>query len=255
MGHWADLAGQKIAVVGGCGGIGRAVVTALLDSGAQVAVLDLPQSLTRHPPPASVRGYPVDAASSASVEAAFAALAQDWPALDGMVNLVGFTRDPAPLAETPDDLWSEMIDGNLQAAFFLARAALPLLRRSKAASLVNISSGLAVKSTPGYGPYAASKAGILALTRVLAQENAPQVRVNAVAPSAVDTAFLRGGTGRGGEDRADSHLDVGAYVRSIPLARLATPQDVVGPVLFLLSPAAGYVTGQTLHVNGGTFMA
>ncbi|MGR3199782.1 MAG: SDR family NAD(P)-dependent oxidoreductase [Paracoccus sp. (in: a-proteobacteria)] len=245
---------RRVLVAGGCGGIGRAVVTALLAQGDEVAILDLPLSLDRHPPPPGVLSRPVDASDPASVTAAVGALGGEWPALDGMVNLVGFAPPPVPVSDLAPEIWSETIAGNLGAGFLLARAALPLLRKGRQASMVNVASGLALKSTPGYGAYAAAKAGMLALTRVLAQENAPGVRVNAVAPSAVDTAFLSGGTGRGGEDGAPVMLDTEAYLRTIPMGRLATPEDVLGPILFLLSPAAGYVTGQTLHVNGGTLM-
>ena len=110
-------------------------------------------------------------------------------------------------------------------------------------------------AVPGHGPYSVAKAGIIQLTRLLAQENAPTVRVNAVAPGAVDTAFLRGGTGRGGDDGAiERHVDPVAYVKSVPLGRLGVAEDIVGPILFLLGSGARYVTGQTLHVNGGGLM-
>jgi 3-oxoacyl-[acyl-carrier protein] reductase len=93
------------------------------------------------------------------------------------------------------------------------------------------------------------------MTKLLAAENAPKVRVNAIAPSAVDTAFLRGGTGRGGDDPSgDAHVDLAAYAATIPMRRIGVVEDVVGPVLFLLGPASGYVTGQTLHINGGLLM-
>lgn len=247
--------GKRIAVAGGCGGIGRALVAALVEREAEVAVLDLPQSLARHPLPAGVAGYAMDASVSASVDAAFDTLAQDWPALDGLANLVGFAREKSLIEDAPDGLWHEVVDGNLHSAFYIARAAMPLLRKAGGAAIVNTSSGLALKATPGYGPYSVSKAGILALTRLLAQEGAPHVRANAVAPGAVDTAFLRGGTGRGGDD-ADTaaRLDVDAYLKTIPLGRLASVDDVTGPILFLLSAASGYITGQTLHVNGGLLM-
>ena len=115
---------------------------------------------------------------------------------------------------------------------------------------MNTASGLAVRSTAGFGPYSAAKAGVLGLTRSLAIESAPRVRVNAIAPTAVDTAFLRGGTGRS-DERAPSQVDLETYVKAIPLGRVATPEDIVGPILFLLGPAARYMTGQTLHINGG----
>lgn len=247
--------GRRIAIAGGCGGIGRALVGELLRRGAEVAVLDLAESLERHPPPAGVKAFAMDARVARSVATAFGALSADWAAVDGLVNLVGFAREKVPVAEAGDELWHEVLDGNMQSAFYIARAAMPLLRRGREASIVNTSSGLALKPTPGYGPYSVAKAGVLALTRLLAQENAPHVRANAIAPSAVDTAFLRGGTGRGGDDSADTaRLDVEAYLKTVPLGRMATPSDVVGPILFLLSPAAAYITGQTLHVNGGMLM-
>lgn len=246
--------GARIAVVGGAGGIGRALVAALREAACQVAVLDLPDSLIAHPP-RDARAIPLDATDEAQVHRAFSALANRWDGLEGLVLLAGFAGPRLPAEQTEAATWDEVTEGNLRSAFLCARAALPLLRAGQAPSLVLTSSGLAAKPAPGYAPYAAAKAGVLALTRVLAAENAPWLRVNAVAPSAVETAFLTGGTGRGGEaPGAQARLDREAYVKTIPLARIAVPEDVVGPVLFLLGPASQYVTGQTLHVNGGLLM-
>lgn len=231
----------RVLVAGGCGGIGRAVIEALLQAKLRVAVFDLPRSLECHPVAPSVYAKAFDAASPESVDAAFAALAAEWGQLDGFVNLVGYTPPLAPLEQTAPATWSEAVSGNLGAAFLLARAALPLLRASGAGALVNVSSGLALRAAPGYGPYSAFKAGMISLTKTLAVENAPAVRANAVAPAAVDTEFLRGGTGR--EPRA-GHIDLAAYVKQIPMGRVAQAEDVVGPVLFLLGPASGYMTGQ-----------
>jgi 3-oxoacyl-[acyl-carrier protein] reductase len=222
--------------------------------GAKVAVLDLPASLERHPPHEVALIVPLDVVDEASVISAFGQVEHAFEGLDGLVNLAGFTLPRTPVAETTQSAWSTVLAANLEGTFLTCRAALPLLHRGTDAAIVNTSSGLALKPTPGYGPYSAAKAGVLALTRLLAQENAPQVRVNAVAPSAVDTAFLRGGTGRGGDAEVAARLDLEAYVRTIPLGRIAVPQDVIGPILFLLGPAAAYVTGQTLHVNGGLLM-
>lgn len=242
-------------MVGGAGGIGRALVAALLEQGARVAVLDLPASLARHEPPSDVLSRTLDATDEAQVRKAFEAIGAEWGGLDGLVNLAGFAKEKTPVGATPRAVWDEVMDGNLTAAFLCSQAALPLLRAGNDAAIVNMSSGLAVKPAPGYGPYSAAKAGVLALTRLLAAENAPAIRVNAVAPAAVETAFLKGGTGRGGDDaNGPARLDLDAYLKTVPLARLAQPDDVVGPILFLLSPAAAYVTGQTLHVNGGLWM-
>ena len=145
------------------------------------------------------------------------------------------------------------IDGNLRTTFLACTAAMPLLEAGEDASLVNIASGLAQFIRPHYGPYAAAKAGMIALTKTLAHEHAPKVRCNVVAPGAVDTAFLRGGTGRSDEQQQTT-IDVAAYGAMIPLNRIAVPDDIVGPILFLLGPGSRYMTGQSLWVNGGAYM-
>jgi 3-oxoacyl-[acyl-carrier protein] reductase len=243
-------AGARLAVTGGCGGIGRALVAAALADGLEVAILDLAASIERHPPPREALAVAFDATNETSVAAALGTVARRWSALDGLVNLAGFARERIPLADTRAADWEEVVAGNLRSTWLVSRAAVPLLAKGNAPAIVNTASGLAVRSTTGFGPYSAAKAGVLGLTRSLAIELAPRVRVNAIAPTAVDTAFLRGGTGRS-DERGPSHVDLENYVKAIPLGRVATPEDVVGPILFLLGPAARYMTGQTLHINGG----
>jgi NAD(P)-dependent dehydrogenase (short-subunit alcohol dehydrogenase family) len=247
-------AGARLAVLGGCGGIGRAVVARAVAQGWRVSVLDLPASLDRHGVPAGVQAVGVNGTDEASVAAAFGAVAEATDgALDGFVNLAGWQIGLKPLAETPVAEWDEVFAGNMRTAFLSARAALPLLRRGRDAAMVQISSGLAANTRPGYGPYAAAKAAMISMTKTLALESAPAVRVNAVAPAAVDTAFLRGGTGRSDEGGRSS-IDTAAYAAMIPLRRLAVAEDIVGPVFFMLGPDSGYVTGQVLWVNGGGYM-
>jgi 3-oxoacyl-[acyl-carrier protein] reductase len=234
--------------VGAGGGIGQALVAALLASGCRVAALDLPGPLAAARWPDTVWRVPVDATEPASVDAAFGTVAGP---LDGFVHLAGFAPARRPAAEIAPEAWREVLAGNLDGAQHCLRATTPLLLRAPAASVVLLSSGLALKPAPGYAAYAAAKAGLLALMRVAAAELAPGVRVNAVAPSAVDTPFLAGGTGR---PPREASFDRTAYAASVPLGRLARPDDVVGPILFLLGPASAYMTGQTLHVNGGLLM-
>jgi 3-oxoacyl-[acyl-carrier protein] reductase len=238
----------RLLVLGGAGGIGRALVAASLGAGDEVHVLDLPASLAAHPPP--VPATPTDARDAASLAEAVAAGADALGGIDGFVNLVGFMSPPAPVAAVPVATWEEVLGGNLGAAFHAARAVAPLMT---AGAMVHVGSGLGHNVRPGFGPYAVAKAGMAALVRQLALELAPALRVNCVAPSAVDTAFLRGGTGRSGED-GHPPVDLAAYAAAIPLGRVAVPADVVGPIRFLLSDAARYVTGQVLHVNGGAYM-
>lgn len=240
---------RHLVLLGGCGGIGRSLTARALSDGWRVTVLDLPASLERHVPPGDVMTRPIDVSDPASVDKAFEGLGS----LDGFVNLAGFMTGVKPIEETGLAEFDEAMTGNFRGAFLAAKAALPLLRRGAAPSMVNIVSGLASNVRPGYGVYGAAKAGMVHLTKTLALEAAPAIRVNAVGPAAVDTAFLRGGTGRSNEDQ-ETKLDVEVYTRMTPLARLATPEDVVGPVMFLLGPDSGFMTGQVLWVNGGGYM-
>jgi len=241
-------AGGRIAVLGGAGGIGRAVVGGLGAAGCRVAVLDLAASLKAHPVAETVWARACDATDAAEVGAAFAALQAEWGGLEGLVHLVGFAGTRAAVADADPAEWEAVAAGNLRSAMLAARAAWPLLRAGTAPAMVLTASGLAQRAAPGYGAYAAAKAGVLALTRTLAAEGAPWLRVNAVAPSAVATEFLTGGTGRA---PMPGRFDAEAYARAVPLGRLARAEEVAAPILFLLSPGAGYITGQTLHVNGG----
>ena len=253
---WTRLtapAGARIAVAGGAGEIGRAVVKACLANGHEVAVLDLPQSLKRHSPPAGTLSIGFDAMDQASVGAAFKTLAEHWAAIDAVVFAVGFIITPPARLDQIDVMqWDEVVAGNLRSGFLVARAALPLLAKAKHPAIVNVSSGLAVSVLPGFGPYSAAKAGLIALTKSLAVELGPHVRANAVAPSAIKTAFMMGGTGRSEENPASAAwFAPGNYLQAFPLGRLAEVDDVVGSILFLLGPAARFITGQTLHINGG----
>jgi 3-oxoacyl-[acyl-carrier protein] reductase len=233
-----------LTILGGCGGIGRHLVTAATKSGWTPVVLDLAASIVAHPP--GVRAVAVDATDPYSLRAAAAGIGS----LKGFVNLCGFMGASKPVVDQEPAQWNELIDGNLTSAFHAAQAFAPHL---KGGSMVMTGSGLGHFARPGYGAYAVAKAGIAALTRQFALELAPDIRVNAVAPGAVDTAFLRGGTGRSDEAQP-SRFDPKAHADKIPLGRIAQPDDVTGPILFLLSGAAGYMTGQTLHINGGAYM-
>lgn len=243
--------GARIAVVGAGGGIGRALVGALAEAGCAVAALDLAAPLETLEDAAE--RHAIDVADAGAVAAAFAALGAGGQGLDGLVNLAGFTAPRSPAEETDEAVWDEVVAANLRGAWLVARAGLPLLRQCPGSSLVNTATGLAFRAAPGYAPYSAAKAGVVALTRTLALEAAPAVRVNAVAPGAVQTPFLTGGTGRETGD-GGLRFDIAAYAASVPLARIAEPADVVGPILFLLGEGARYMTGQVLHVNGGLYM-
>ncbi|MDT2024255.1 SDR family oxidoreductase [Methylocella sp. CPCC 101449] len=244
-------AGARIAVVGGCGGMGRALVRALLDTGVEVAVLDLPTSIEQHAPPAGVVVSAIDGSKEDSVVSAFADLEWQWGHLDGFVNLAGFMKGFHPIAELPVAIFDEVLAGNLRNQFLCARAALPLLHKGKQAAMVNVTSTLGLDVYGGYVHYSTAKAGIVALTKGLARENAPRVRVNALAPGLTDTAFLVGGTGR---EKVFDDMDPTLYAKRVPLKRVAVAADMVGPILFMLGAASRYMTGETMIVDGGTYV-
>lgn len=239
----------KLVVLGGAGGIGRALVARALGDGWDVVVMDLQASLDRHPPPHEVEAIGLDLKDEGSVRAGFS----DLGPIEGFVNLAGFMTGLKPLEETNAGEFDEVLTGNFRGAYLAATAALPWLRAAGGGAMVNVVSGLAAHVRPGYGLYGASKAAMIHLTKTLALEAAPDIRVNAVGPAAVDTAFLRGGTGRSGED-APSSLNIDAYVSMTPLGRMAEADDVVGPIMFLLGQDSSFMTGQTLWINGGGYM-
>lgn len=245
-------AGARIAVIGGCGGMGRVLVRALLDTGVEPAVLDLSRSLAEQPPPGNVPAFAIDGSDAESVERGFAMLAARWEALDGYVNFAGYVGQWATAGKISPALFEDVAGGNLRAHFLCAQAALPLLQAAPGqAAMVNVASTLGLDVHPGYIPYSVAKAGIIAMTKGLARECAPKIRVNAVAPGLTDTAFLHGGTGR---DARGSNLDPVRYAHRVPMKRVAAPEDMVGPIMFLLGPAARHITGETVIVDGGVYL-
>ena len=240
---------RNLVLLGGAGGIGRALAQRAVADGWRVSVLDLEASLARHSLPSGVECRAIDLSDETTIAPAFEGLTT----IHGFVNLAGFMTGINPLEQTSTAEFDEVLTVNFRGAYLAAKAVLPMLRASGNGSMVNIVSGLAAFVRPGYGLYGASKAAMIHLTKTLALEAAPTVRVNAVGPAAVDTAFLRGGTGRSDED-APSSLDIDAYVKMTPLARMAVADDVVGPTMFLLGPDSAFMTGQTLWVNGGGYM-
>jgi len=253
------FSGRVAVVSGGRGGIGGAIVSALQDEGARVAVLDLPAP----PRPATAAGPASAAASevppvkadldvdcdvtdpgsvSSAVEEVSTALGT--PSL--LVCAAGVVSE-APVVDLPLEEWRRVVDVSLTGTFLLLRAVLPHLGAEQGGAAVGLSSGWATKGYQNGSHYAAAKAGVEALVKSAALEAAATgVRVNAVAPGPVLTPFL------------DHVEDLDAFRRAreaaIPLGRVADPADVVGPVLFLLSEDSRYVTGQVLHVNGGLLM-
>ncbi|MEO7938584.1 MAG: SDR family oxidoreductase [Burkholderiaceae bacterium] len=242
--------GARVVVAGGCGGMGRALVGALCDTGVHVAVLDQPSALRQHPPPSGVLAISMDGSDAFSVRDAFAQVRAQWSSVDGFCNLIGFMKSWVHIADMPIEAFDEVVAGNLRPHFLCAQAVLPLLHAAGHGAMVNVSSTLGMDVGKGYVHYSACKAGIIALTKGLARENAPRVRVNGIAPGLTDTAFLQGGTGRPAVFEA---MDPQRYGERVPLGRIAVPEDMVGPILFLLGDASRYVNGETMIVDGGVY--
>jgi 3-oxoacyl-[acyl-carrier protein] reductase len=242
-----DLTGKTALVTGATGGIGAAIARALHKAGATVAISGTRASVLDElraelGEPAHV--LPCNLSDSADVEKLVPAAEAAMGSLDILVNNAGITRDGLAMRMKDED-WQAVIDVNLTAAFRLCRAAMRGMMKKRWGRIVNISSVVGVTGNPGQANYVASKAGIIGLTKSLAQELASRnVTVNAVAPGFIATPMT--------EVLNDKQKE--GILARVPAGRLGTPADIAAAVLYLASEEAGYVTGQTVHVNGGMAM-
>jgi NAD(P)-dependent dehydrogenase (short-subunit alcohol dehydrogenase family) len=236
----ARLTGRRILITGGASGIGRATASLFTAEGAKVAILDRSAG--------GPDGFfvAVDVADPASVRQAVEAAATALGGLDGVVNAAGIFS-AAGLADTTPDLFSRTLAVNLMGTFLVVQAAAPLLLAAgKDATIVNIGSGVGITPTgPGSIAYVASKGGVIAMTKALAMELAPTVRVNVVCPGAVETPMTQGFL-RNAAGEVDPSL-AGRYA----LRRPAAPEEIAAAILFLTSAESSFVTGIALPVDGG----
>jgi NAD(P)-dependent dehydrogenase (short-subunit alcohol dehydrogenase family) len=235
----ARLAQRKILITGGASGIGKATTSLFRQEGATVAVLDRPGSAQ------DGLFVPVDVADAASVQQAVKAATEALGGLDGVVNAAGIFSS-AGLAKTTAELFSRTLAVNLMGTFLVVQAAAPLLLASDAGTIVNIGSGVGITPTgPGSTAYVASKGGVIAMSKALAMELAPTIRVNVVCPGAVETpmtqGFLRNAAGE---------VDPALAAR-YALRRPASAEEIAAAILFLTSAESSFVTGVVLPVDGG----
>jgi len=242
-----DLQGKTALVTGATRGIGQAIALELAQRGAcvigtatsQGGAEAISQVLSAH----GGRGVVLDVTDASASDALLAELAKEG-APHILVNNAGITRDALAMRMKDDD-WSAVIDTNLTSVFRLSRGVLRGMMKARWGRIVNITSVVGASGNPGQANYAAAKAGVAGMTRALARELGSRgITVNCVAPGFIETDMTR----------ALDENQVQSLQTQIPLGRLGVPADIAHAVGFLVSPQAGYITGATLHVNGGMYM-
>jgi len=243
MSTQAEFAGLVAIVTGGASGIGAAIARRLHDGGAQVAVLDLaPEGAD----PAHA-AFAADVSDRASVDAAVTAVAERFGRIDIVINNAGI-GSIGNIAANGDDEWARVLSINVTGIARVTAAALPWLRRSPAAAVVNTSSIAATAGLPERALYTASKGAVLSLTRAMAADHLREgIRVNAVNPGTADTPWI----GRLLSQAADPEAERAALNARQPHGRLVSADEVAGAVAYLASPRAGSTTGVALAVDGG----
>jgi len=248
-----QLRGKTALVTGAQQGIGRGIALAFAENGANVAINWLDDEAAAREVAAAVTGHnrraltiQADMAKLDEVREMVDAVVAEFGGIDILVNNAGVFPRVDFLAMTEAD-WDFVHDVNLKGAVFCAQAAAKaMVAASKPGAIVNITSGAAFRGSPRGVHYVASKGGIVSMTRQMALELAPhRIRVNAIAPGLTDTAQPRYGS---------SEAEIAAMAAANPLGRIAQPEDIAGAALFLASGAASFVTGHTLHVNGGSYL-
>ena len=248
-----QCAGKIVLVTGAQQGIGRAMAVEFAAAGADIAVNWLDDQDAAEQVANQVRGcgrratlVKADVAQIEQARSMVSAAQEALGTIDVLVNNAGvFPR--VPFLEMTENDWDYVLDVNLKGSCFCAQSvAKAMVSAGRPGVIINLTSGAAFRSSPRGVHYVASKGGVLSMTRAMALELAPyRIRVNAIAPGLTDTAQPRHGS---------SEAELADMARAIPLGRMARPEDIARAAIFLASDSAGFVTGQTLHVNGGSYL-
>ncbi len=245
------LKNEVALVTGASRGIGRAIAESLGRQGATVIGTATSESgaagISEHFSAAGLEGggAVLNVAETDSVARLMRQIGDDYGAVTVLVNNAGVTRDNL-LMRMKEDEWLTVLDTDLTSMYRMCKACVRGMIKAKRGRIVNITSVVGAMGNAGQSNYAAAKAGVIGFTKALARELASRaITVNAVAPGFIETDMTR----RLSEEQRD------ALRGEIPLGRLGTPDDVAAVVAFLVAPAAGYITGETIHVNGGMYMA
>ncbi|MBK5942315.1 3-oxoacyl-ACP reductase FabG [Halorhodospira sp. 9621] len=246
-----DLQGHIALVTGASRGIGQAVLESLGRAGATVI-----GTATSEQGAEGIRqrlseaglmgtGMALDVTDSEQIAEVLGAIGRDFGAPTILVNNAGITRDNL-LMRMKDDEWDQIIDTNLSSVYRMSKACLRGMMKARGGRIINIGSVVGAMGNAGQANYSAAKAGIMGLTKSMARElGARNITVNTVAPGFIETDMTA----------AMSEEQRAALIGNVPLERLGSPEDIAAAVTFLASPSAGYITGETLHVNGGMHMA
>ena len=244
------LEGKVALVTGGARGIGKAISARLAAEGAKLAIVDIMLDVAQATADEFVaqgveaKAYAANVASFADAEATVAQVVKDFGSLDILVNNAGITRDTLMLRMTEED-FDKVIAVNLKGTFNFTKASIRPMLKARAGKIVNIASVVGRMGNVGQANYAASKAGVIGLTKTVAKEFASRnIQANAVAPGYIVTDM----TGKLSEEARE------AFMQVIPMKRGGTPEDVANVVYFLASPDSDYVTGQVINIDGGMLM-
>ncbi|WP_395106187.1 SDR family oxidoreductase [Actinomadura sp. SCN-SB] len=240
---------KVVVVTGAASGFGEATAHAFASAGGRVVVADIDAGGARRVAEQLDGAVAVrtDVSDAGSVRTMVAAAADAFGGIDVLVNNAGVPHRSMPMLDLPVEEADRMWAVNVRSVFLCCKYAVPMMRGRQGASVVNVASIGAVRPRPGMTVYNASKGAVLTLTRGLAAELAPEVRVNAMNPVVAETGFVRGAQG---VDRLPEEMRA-AMVAGIPMGRLAEPRDVADTICFLASPEARFLTGVCLDVDGG----
>ena len=243
-----EFSGKVALVTGATRGIGKAIALELAERGAKVVGTATSEagarSISEMLSSFGGRGAVLDVNDAPACEALVAELSADEGGPHILVNNAGITRDTLAMRMKDED-WSAVLDTNLTAVFRLSRAVLKPMMKARSGRIINITSIVGSSGNPGQANYAAAKAGVAGMTRALARElGSRSITVNCVSPGFIETDMTR----------ALSEAQAAALLTQIPLGKLGSASDIANAVAFLAGPKAGYITGTTLHVNGGMYM-
>ena len=242
-----DLTGKSALITGATGGIGRAIAKGLHAQGAKVALSGTREAVLQElADELGERAFvlPANLSDMDDVDGLVARGIEAMGAVDILVNNAGITRDNLAMRMKADE-WGDVLKVNLESAFRLSKASLRGMMKARWGRIINITSIVGVTGNPGQANYAASKAGLIGMSKSMAQEVASRgLTINCVAPGFIETPM----TDALSDDQKERLLP------SIPAGKLGSPEDIAAAVLYLASNEGGYVTGQTLHVNGGMAM-